>query len=84
MADRRLRHIPAELAHSRWASAPDTDAEGVANARARILDELERPSTIGFGIHFGDQPFGKITRNAAGEPVWTPVAAPAVLPAPHP
>jgi glyoxylase-like metal-dependent hydrolase (beta-lactamase superfamily II) len=33
-------HIPAQLAHSRWASAPDTDAEGVANARARILDEL--------------------------------------------
>jgi glyoxylase-like metal-dependent hydrolase (beta-lactamase superfamily II) len=76
-------HVPAQLAHPRWASAPDTDAEGVAVARERILRELEEPFTLGFGIHFGDQPFGKITRGSTGEPTWTPVATLAVLPAPQ-
>jgi glyoxylase-like metal-dependent hydrolase (beta-lactamase superfamily II) len=75
-------HIPAQLAHLDWLSAPDVDPTGVIAGRSRLLTELDRPDTIGFGIHFGDQPFGRLSRDAEDQLTWTPVASEAVLPAP--
>ena len=77
-------HIPAQLTNPGWASRPDVDTERVLIARARITAELERPDTLGFGFHFGDQAFGRVTRDDAGAPTWTPVPAVAVLPNPRP
>jgi glyoxylase-like metal-dependent hydrolase (beta-lactamase superfamily II) len=66
-------HIPAQLAHPDWSSAPDTDVQAVKTARRRLLAELTAPNTIGFAFHFGDQPFGRVTTDA-GVPSWEPIA----------
>jgi hypothetical protein len=47
----------------------------VLKARARLVGELEQPGTLGFGIHFGDQAFGRLVRGEAGVAVWEPVGA---------
>jgi glyoxylase-like metal-dependent hydrolase (beta-lactamase superfamily II) len=75
-------HIPAQLAHIDWSSAPDTDVQAVKRARRRLLDELTRPNTIGFAFHFGDQPFGRVSTDA-GEPTWEPVPTTVHAPAPR-
>ena len=72
-------HVPAQLSHPGWASAPDIDAAAVLVARRRVLDELAKPDTVGFGTHFGDQVFG--TLGPGGE--WVPVPSTAVFPAPR-
>ncbi len=66
-------HIPAQLAHPDWPAAPDIDSAGVLAARQRLLAELTKPDTVGFAFHFGDQPFGRVTTDAAGLPHWEPV-----------
>lgn len=66
-------HAPAQLDHPEWGSAPDTMPATVPRARARLLDELCRPGTFGFAIHFGDQAFGQVVRDA-GATRWQPVA----------
>jgi len=76
-------HIPAQLTNPEWASRPDVDTERVLTARARITAELEQPDTLGFGFHFGDQAFGRVTRDDAGRPIWTPVPAAALFPPPR-
>jgi hypothetical protein len=68
-------HAPVQITHPEWGSVPDTDTAAVTRARARLVGELEQPGTLGFGIHFGDQVFGRVVRNEAGEPVWEPLAA---------
>jgi glyoxylase-like metal-dependent hydrolase (beta-lactamase superfamily II) len=72
-------HIPAQLAHPDWPSAPDIDGDAVLVARRRILHELGKPDAVGFGTHFGDQPFGKLGPDAA----WVPIPSTVVLPAPR-
>ena len=54
-------HTPAQLCHPDWTSAPDVDPAAVIGARQRILSELRTANSIGFAMHFGDQPFGKVT-----------------------
>jgi glyoxylase-like metal-dependent hydrolase (beta-lactamase superfamily II) len=76
-------HVPAQLTNPGWASRPDVDTERVLTARARITAELEMPDTLGFGCHFGDQAFGRVTRDDAGRPSWTPVPAVALFPTPR-
>jgi glyoxylase-like metal-dependent hydrolase (beta-lactamase superfamily II) len=75
-------HIPAQLAHPGWPSAPDSDTAAVLIARQRLLAELLQPNTLGFGFHFGDQPFGRLTTSEAGVPRWDPVATTVHAPAP--
>ena len=73
-------HIPAQLGNPDWPSASDIDARSVRQARRRLLDELTQPDTVGFGCHFGDQPFGRLGTSQGGlvwEPVPTTVRAPA-------
>ncbi|HEV3358389.1 MAG TPA: MBL fold metallo-hydrolase [Pseudonocardiaceae bacterium] len=72
-------HLPAQLAHPEWPSAPDIDGAAVLVARRRVLDELAKPDTLGFGTHFGDQPFGRLGPDGA----WQPVPSTAVLPPPR-
>jgi hypothetical protein len=73
----------AQLAHPQWPSAPDVDGDAVVAARHRLLAELERPGTLAFACHFGDQAFGRIERTPDGSPGWVPVPAAAVMPAPR-
>jgi glyoxylase-like metal-dependent hydrolase (beta-lactamase superfamily II) len=68
-------HVPAQIDHPDWGSMPDTDTDGVLTARARLVGELTRPGTLGFGIHFGDQAFGRLVRDEGGVAKWVPVAA---------
>jgi glyoxylase-like metal-dependent hydrolase (beta-lactamase superfamily II) len=76
-------HTPAQLAHPHWRSSPDVDPAGVVAARARITAELERPGTVGFGCHFGDQPFGTVRRDGAGVARWVPAPSTVVAPPPR-
>jgi glyoxylase-like metal-dependent hydrolase (beta-lactamase superfamily II) len=68
-------HAPAQIGHPDWGSMPDTDTDGVLKARARLVGELERPGTLGFGIHFGDQAFGRLAWDGSGAAVWEPIPA---------
>jgi glyoxylase-like metal-dependent hydrolase (beta-lactamase superfamily II) len=76
-------HIPAQLAHPEWGSRPDLDGTAVLAARRTILAELETPGTLGFAFHFGDQPFGRVERDAGGTPVWRPVPSTILAPPPR-
>ncbi|MCF7552289.1 MBL fold metallo-hydrolase [Pseudonocardia sp. WMMC193] len=77
-------HVPAQLNHPEWGSAPDVAPELVPAARARLLDELCRPETWAFAIHFGDQPFGRVIRDSSGEVRWQPVATDVLAAPPRP
>jgi glyoxylase-like metal-dependent hydrolase (beta-lactamase superfamily II) len=66
-------HVPAQLTHPTWTSAPDWTPEAVPTARARILEELAAPNTFAFGTHFGDQPFGQLQKAADRAPRWKPI-----------
>ena len=76
-------HTPAQLTHPEWLSIADPDRQGVHGARKRLLAELAKPDTIGFGFHFGDQPFGRVTTDDAGEVSWEPVATKVLAPPPR-
>ncbi|MCF6385644.1 MBL fold metallo-hydrolase [Mycobacterium sp. MBM] len=67
-------HVPAQLSHPEWGSAPDAAPDLVPAARARLLDELCRTDTYAFAIHFGDQPFGRVVRDQSGAVRWQPIA----------
>ncbi|SFG92864.1 hypothetical protein [Streptomyces mirabilis] len=56
-------HMPGRITHPEWPPGPDVDHDAVRAARQRPLNELETPGTIGFAFHFGDQPFGRATRD---------------------
>ena len=48
-----------------------------------LTQELERPDTLGFACHFGDQAFGRLIRTGTGLRGWEPVPVTAILPAPR-
>jgi glyoxylase-like metal-dependent hydrolase (beta-lactamase superfamily II) len=75
-------HAPAQLAHPEWPSAPDIDHDAVLIARRRLLAELNKPGTLGFGAHFGDQPFGRLGL-LGSEAEWLPVPSTALFPPPR-
>jgi glyoxylase-like metal-dependent hydrolase (beta-lactamase superfamily II) len=76
-------HTPAQLTHPEWLSIADPDPQGVHDARRRLLAELIKPDTVGFGFHFGDQPFGRVTTDDAGEVTWEPVPTSVLTPPPR-
>ncbi|MDV3129144.1 MBL fold metallo-hydrolase [Mycobacterium sp. 21AC1] len=76
-------HSLVQLTHPYWLSAADSDAEGVISARHRLLAQLCEPDTLGFGFHFGDQPFGRVIVAAAGELTWEPVPSSVLAPPPR-
>ncbi|MDX1872087.1 MBL fold metallo-hydrolase [Mycolicibacterium sp. 120266] len=77
-------HVPAQLSHPDWGSAPDAAPDLVPGARARLLEELCQPDTYAFAIHFGDQPFGRVDRDPSGAVRWQPIATDILAGPPRP
>ena len=65
-------HAPVQADRPEWSCVYDVDGVRSAGHRRRLLAELERPDTIGFGVHFADVVFGRVARDGAG-PAWRPV-----------
>lgn len=78
--DRRLivlgdaLHAPVQVTHPEWACGIDHDPVESTAHRRRLVDELSRPGTIGFGGHFADVVFGRAEPRADGRFTWVPVA----------
>ncbi|ATZ27326.1 putative quorum-quenching lactonase YtnP [Streptomyces lavendulae subsp. lavendulae] len=67
-------HSPIQIDHPEWSSAFDHEPALTADHRHRLVAELARPDTIGFGVHFADVVFGRVHRDGDG-PAWRPVDA---------
>jgi glyoxylase-like metal-dependent hydrolase (beta-lactamase superfamily II) len=76
-------HTPAQLRHPDWPSAPDVDPSAVGGARRRILSELYAPNTVGFAVHFGDQPFGRVAIGGTEPVTWDPLPTTVLLAPPR-
>jgi glyoxylase-like metal-dependent hydrolase (beta-lactamase superfamily II) len=76
-------HTPAQLRHPDWPSTPDVDPSAVGGARRRILSELGAANTVGFAVHFGDQPFGRVTVAGAEPVTWEPLPTTVLLAPPR-
>ena len=76
-------HSSAQVAHPDWMSIADSDTARVTASRHRLLDLLSEPDTIGFGCHFGGQPFGRVAVDAAGQVTWEPVRSAVLAPPPR-
>ncbi|RJQ78686.1 MBL fold metallo-hydrolase [Pseudonocardiaceae bacterium YIM PH 21723] len=63
-----IMHAPIQIAHPEWATAPDMDPAAAVATRRALIEELSKPDTIGFGVHF-TEPFGRVVD---GE--WAPIA----------
>ncbi|RJQ78659.1 MBL fold metallo-hydrolase [Pseudonocardiaceae bacterium YIM PH 21723] len=61
-------HSSAQVGRPEWSSFAEHDGEASTDNRKKIIAELERPGTIGFGVHFADVPFGRVVRGQ-----WEPV-----------
>lgn len=78
--DRRLiafgdaLHSPVQVAHPEWSCGLDHDPVESAEHRRRLVEELSRPGTIGYGGHFADVVFGRAERRPGGRLAWVPVA----------
>jgi glyoxylase-like metal-dependent hydrolase (beta-lactamase superfamily II) len=75
-------HSQPQVAQPDWMSIADSDGPGVLAARRRLLARLSESGTAAFGVHFGDQPFGRVVVDAIGQASWQPI--PSVVLAPPP
>jgi glyoxylase-like metal-dependent hydrolase (beta-lactamase superfamily II) len=66
-------HSQAQVTHPDWMSIFDSDRPGLMAARRGLLARLSEPHTVAFGIHFGDQPFGRVVVDAEGQARWQPI-----------
>ncbi|MCO5994204.1 MBL fold metallo-hydrolase [Actinoallomurus rhizosphaericola] len=77
--DRRLiafgdaLHAPVQVTHPEWSCGIDHDPAESAEHRRRLVEELSRPGTIGYGGHFADVVFGRAERRPDGRFTWVPV-----------
>ncbi|MEV0027905.1 MBL fold metallo-hydrolase [Nocardia sp. NPDC050793] len=63
---------PAQIAHPHLTTVTD-DQPALSRATAmRLIDELARPDTRGFGGHFADIQIGRVTTNDDGQHIWQP------------
>jgi glyoxylase-like metal-dependent hydrolase (beta-lactamase superfamily II) len=76
-------HTPAQLAQPHWFCAADKDTSALSTARLRLLGELSRANTFGFGFHFGDCAFGRLAGEGANG-VWQPIPTLVCAPPPRP
>lgn len=74
-------HAPVQLRHPEWGSAPDLDPSAVGPARSRVLAELLQDETVGFAMHFGDQPFGRVVDEGGTD--WQPIPTSVLQPPPR-
>ncbi|GAA5143155.1 MBL fold metallo-hydrolase [Pseudonocardia adelaidensis] len=65
-------HSPLQMEHPEWWAAPDHDRGRSTHFRRALVEELSRPRTIGFGVHFADVAFGHVHSGDDG-PAWRPV-----------
>ncbi|GAA3013092.1 MBL fold metallo-hydrolase [Streptosporangium longisporum] len=62
-------HSPIQIGHPEWPAVVDHDPVASTDVRRRLVAELEKPGTIGFGVHFADVVFGHVRRDGDG-PAW--------------
>jgi glyoxylase-like metal-dependent hydrolase (beta-lactamase superfamily II) len=74
-------HSQSQVAQPDWMSIVDADEPGVMAARRRLLARLSEPHTFAFGMHFGDQPFGRVLVDAMGQASWQPIPSVVLAPA---
>lgn len=67
-------HSPVQVIHPEWSCAIDHDPAESAERRRRLVEELSRPGTIGYGGHFADVVFGRAEHRPDGRFTWVPVA----------
>ncbi|MBB5116999.1 metallo-beta-lactamase [Streptomyces eurocidicus] len=67
-------HSPIQVDHPEWSAVVDHDPVRSAEFRHRLVEELARPDTTGFGLHFADVVFGRVERGGDG-PAWRPVTS---------
>lgn len=67
-------HSPIQVDHPEWSCVYDHDPTRAAEHRRRLIAELARPDTIGFGNHFADVVFGQVRRDGDGH-AWRPLDA---------
>jgi glyoxylase-like metal-dependent hydrolase (beta-lactamase superfamily II) len=63
-------HSPIQVEHPEWRAVVDHDPGQSAASRRRLVTELRRPDTIGFGVHFADVVFGRVRGDG---PSWRPL-----------
>ncbi|WP_157978722.1 MBL fold metallo-hydrolase [Nocardia aurea] len=62
---------PAQIQYPELTARGDDDPAASRRTAAWLLDELGRPDTWGFGIHFADIQYGRITNTRDGQQQWT-------------
>ncbi|MFF0327513.1 MBL fold metallo-hydrolase [Nonomuraea angiospora] len=68
-------HSSVQIRHPEWFAGSDLDSVESTVHRHRLVNELRRPDTIGFGVHFADVVFGRVDQTAEDDgPTWVPVA----------
>ncbi|MEV0622837.1 MBL fold metallo-hydrolase [Nonomuraea sp. NPDC050404] len=72
-------HSPVQIRHPEWSAGSDLDSVESAAHRHRLVKELQRPDTIGFGVHFADVVFGRVNKAETETETedgrnWLPVA----------
>ncbi|MCK2222032.1 MBL fold metallo-hydrolase (plasmid) [Actinomadura sp. ATCC 31491] len=70
-------HAPLQVTYPEWSCGIDHDPDESAGHRRRLVEELSRPGTIGYGGHFADVVFGRAEPAAGrgdGRFTWVPVA----------
>jgi glyoxylase-like metal-dependent hydrolase (beta-lactamase superfamily II) len=64
-------HSAVQIDNPTWPVWPDTDRDEAIRSRLDLVRELREPNTIGFGVHFADVQFGRVTTEPAGTR-WLP------------
>ncbi|NUR87129.1 MAG: MBL fold metallo-hydrolase [Nonomuraea sp.] len=67
-------HSAVQVTHPEWSCGIDHDPAESAEHRHRLVEELSRPGTIGYGNHFADVVFGRAEPAPDGRFTWLPVA----------
>ncbi|TYB94344.1 MBL fold metallo-hydrolase [Micromonospora sp. WP24] len=67
-------HAPIQVTHPEWSCGIDHDPAESAEQRRRLVHELSRPDTLGYGCHFADVVFGRAEGRPDGRFTWVPVA----------
>lgn len=67
-----IMHSPLQVGQPDWPVVSDEDATAARRSRALLLEELSRPDTLGFGIHFADVVFGRVVTEGADR-IWEPL-----------
>lgn len=65
-------HSPAQVARPDWRVSLDASPATAVATRQRLLAELSRPGTVGFGVHFADVVFGRVEATGTGN-AWVPL-----------